>query len=271
MSSASLVTADGRLQAGGYALEVAACTYGTRLFCLGEVIEDDKVSLWYYDAAGIVRTRETISIIHDFEKYAAIVVAFGCCDPFQFGALPPVIRPPLSSPYPENFPHRTLKGYSLEMLMPETNERVTLTLQDNIFTQYSLVGRRTFLYAIKTNSKTLKKPLIAKFSYQVTAWRAEQELVEIARKAGVEHLPEVHLWGDLWDMSEGVRAAFHIKSEDYEDRVLRGLVYSKYRPLKELFSESCNLLPDMIDQMVDCESNCYLGVLFISDLCFRSS
>ncbi|PSR97088.1 hypothetical protein PHLCEN_2v4369 [Hermanssonia centrifuga] len=252
MSSASLVTVDGRLQAGGYALEVAACTYGTRLFCLGEVIEDDKVSLWYYDAAGIVRTQETISIIHDFEKYAAVVVAFGCCDPYQLGALPPVIRPPLSSPYPENFPPRTLKGYSLEMLMPDTNERVTLTLQDNIFTQYSLVGRRTFLYAIKTNSKTLKKPLIAKFSYQVTARRAEQELVEIARKAGVEHLPEVHLWGDLWDMSEGVRAAFHIKSEDYEDRVLRGLVYSKYLPLKELFSESCDLLPDMIDQMVDC-------------------
>ncbi|THH01962.1 hypothetical protein EW026_g802, partial [Hermanssonia centrifuga] len=251
-SPESLVTADGKVQAGGYALEVAACTYGTRLFCLGEVIEDDKVSLWYYDAAGIVRTRETISIIHDFEKYAAVVVAFGCCDPFQFGALPSVIRPPLSSPYPENFPPRTLKGYSLEMTMPETNEQVILTLQDHIFTQYSLVGRRTFLYAIKANSKPLKKPLIAKFSYQVTARRAEQELVEIARKAGVEHLPEVHLWGDLWDMSEGVRAAFHIKSEDYEDRVLRGLVYSKYLPLRELFSESCDLLPDMIDQMVDC-------------------
>ncbi|PSR97091.1 hypothetical protein PHLCEN_2v4372 [Hermanssonia centrifuga] len=251
-SSASLVTADGKVQAGGYALEVAACTYGTRLFCLGEVIEDDKVSLWYYDAAGIVRTRETISIIRDFEKYAAIVVAFGCCDPSQFGALPPVIRPPLSSSYPENFPPRNLKGYSLDMTMPKTNEQITLTLQDHIFTQYSLVGRRTFLYAIKTNSKTLKKPLIAKFSYQVTTRRAEQELVEIAHKAGVEHLPEVHLWGDLWNMSDGMREAFHIKNEAHEDRVLRGLVYSKYRPLKELFSESCDLLPDMVDQMIDC-------------------
>ncbi len=257
-AKSDMVTLDAIVQAGGYALEVASCTYGTRLFCLGTVMEDDKLSLWYYDAVGIVRTQETISIIHDFETFAAVQVGFACCEPSQWGALPPIIKPPPSAAYPESFPPQSLRGYMFGASIRSTGEKVTITLGDPIFSQYSLVGRRTFLYAIKTKSKTLRKPLIAKFSYQVTTRMPEQEFVEIAREAGAGHLPEVHMWEDLWKMSDGVRAAFHEKSDEYEDRVLRALVYTQYFPLKELFSKSCDLIPEMVDQMLDCELNWYL-------------
>ncbi|THG97230.1 hypothetical protein EW026_g4733 [Hermanssonia centrifuga] len=235
-AKSDMVTLDATVQAGGYALEVASCTYGTRLFCLGTVMEDDKLSLWYYDAVGIVRTQETISIIHDFETFAAVQVGFACCEPSQWGALPPIIKPPPSAAYPESFPPQSLRGYMFGASIRST----------------AWWAAEPFLYAIKTKSKTLRKPLIAKFSYQVTTRMPEQEFVEIAREAGAGHLPEVHMWEDLWKMSDGVRAAFHEKSDEYEDRVLRALVYTQYFPLKELFSKSCDLIPEMVDQMLDC-------------------
>ncbi|THG96268.1 hypothetical protein EW026_g5543 [Hermanssonia centrifuga] len=97
--------------------------------------------------------------------------------------------------------------------------------------------------------------MVAKFSYQVTSRKREQDIIEVARNAGVGHLPEVHMWADYWKMSEGVRAIFHARSgvdEDFEDRVFRCIVYTQYFPLRDLFSESCELIPTMVYQMLDC-------------------
>ncbi len=251
------IRAVAKFQAGGYALETVACSYGTRLFTTGLVMQDDKTSLWYYDACGVIRTKESLSLFDNFEQIAAILVAFACCEPSQWGSLPPnIVKPPRSSPYPESFPSNNLKGYTLEMTLSEGGNKVHVTLQDPIFTRYSLVGRRTFLYAIKTNSRKLRKPMVAKFSYQATTRKREQDFIEVAREAGVGHLPEIHMWGDFWNMSEGVRAIFFKRcgpDHEYEDRVFRGIVYSQYFPLKDLFSKSCELIPTMVYQMLDCE------------------
>ncbi|PSS34143.1 hypothetical protein PHLCEN_2v1811 [Hermanssonia centrifuga] len=247
---------DAKLQAGGYALETVSCSYGTRLFTTGIVIEDDKMSLWYYDAAGIIRTKATISLLRNFEEFAAILVGFACCTPSQWGSLPPnIIKPPQLGSYPESFPPRNLSGYTFPITLPKSKEEVLATLQKPVFTQYSLVGRRTFLYVIKTNSRKLKKPMVAKFSYQVTSRMREQDIIKVARDAGVGHLPEVHMWADHWKMSEGVRAIFHARSgvdKDFEDRVFRCIVYTQYFPLRDLFSKSCELIPTMVYQMLDC-------------------
>ncbi len=255
---------EAKLQAGGYALEIASCTYGTRLFSTGIIMEDERTSFWYYDAAGVVRSQETLSFFDDFEQIAAILVAFACCGPSQWGILPPtIIVPPSSSYYPKNFPPKTLKDHTLEMTLPKTKVKVRITLQDPIFTQYSLVGRRTVLYAIKTNSRKHKKPMVAKFSYQVTTRDREQDFVEVARKKKVGHLPEIFMWKDFWKMSEGVRAIFHdAKDKGYEDRVFRGIVYAQYFPLRQLFSKSCELVPLMVDQMLDCKSSHNFHALF---------
>ncbi|PSS30881.1 hypothetical protein PHLCEN_2v2578 [Hermanssonia centrifuga] len=245
---------DGRVQAGACALEVMSCSYGTRLFCLGNVIKEDKMSMWYYDASGYIRTRETLSIFEDFEKVAAILVAFASCTPSQFGAMPSIIKPPSSAPYPRSFPPASLEGHTLTMKHPETSENIHVTLEDPIFAQYVLVGRRTFLYGIRTSPPIQRKKLIIKFSYQIRARQAEQELVKKAHLAGVEHLPEIHLWEDLWQMSDGVRKLFHEGDKElpFEDRKLRAIVYTRYTPISELFSKSCEYIPLMVEQMLDC-------------------
>ncbi|THG94519.1 hypothetical protein EW026_g6975 [Hermanssonia centrifuga] len=255
--------ADAKVQSGGYALEAAACTYGTRSSCLGIVLDNDVMSLWYYDAAGYVSVNQCLSLLADFEKVVAIFVGFACLGHERWGAIPSVISPPTSAPYPTNFPPESLNDHSF--VLPRrlnSKQMVRVTLTEPCFTQYNLVGRRTFLYDIKTDTVISKKPLVVKLSYQVVTRKREDQLLTRAKKAKVGHLPEFHLWGDLWNMSDGIRQIFYDTSSrlskdekgvaTYEDRTLRALVYTKYLPLKALFSKSCELLPVMVDQILDC-------------------
>ncbi|PSR82193.1 hypothetical protein PHLCEN_2v6116 [Hermanssonia centrifuga] len=139
------------------------------------------------------------------------------------------------------------------MIIPKTQEQVKVTLGKPIFTQYGIVGRRTFLYRIKTDTVVVQTPLVIKFSYQVITLQREQELVEVALKAGVKHIPKVHMWSDLWKLSEGARAIFHDDNKNaYEDKMLRALVYTRYIPLKALFKTAWHLIPYMADQILDC-------------------
>ncbi|KAI0090123.1 hypothetical protein BDY19DRAFT_992356, partial [Irpex rosettiformis] len=64
-------------QIGGYALEMLSSTKGTRLHSIIVGLRDDLVSLWYFDASGVVRTcspesKEKLSLVYDFERVAAI-------------------------------------------------------------------------------------------------------------------------------------------------------------------------------------------------------
>ncbi len=256
---------DTKLQSGGYALQMAACTYGTRYSSLGIVFDNDVMSPWYYDVAGCVSVNQSLSLLSDFPKVMAILVGFACLSHEKWGAIPPAISPPASAPYPTHFPPESLRDHSFDMMHPTSKRSVRVTLTKSLFTQYNLVGRRTFLYDIETNTVISKDPLVVKLSYQVVTRKAEHVVLAIAKKAKVEHLPEVHMWGDLWTMSDGIRQIFYDVSSEmsedkegpgvatYEDRTLRALVYTRYRPLKELFSKSCDLVLVMVDQMLDCE------------------
>ncbi|PSS03718.1 hypothetical protein PHLCEN_2v3943 [Hermanssonia centrifuga] len=46
VDEALTIKREAAVQAGGYALETAACTYGTRLFVHGIIIDDDKLEFW---------------------------------------------------------------------------------------------------------------------------------------------------------------------------------------------------------------------------------
>ncbi len=247
---------DAKVQSGGYALETAACTYGTRSSCLGIVFDNDVMSPWYYDAAGYVSVNQNLSLVSDFPKVMAILVGFACLGHEKWGAIPAVISPPASAPYPTHFPPESLKDHSFDMVHPNSKRKVRVTLTKSLFTQYNLVGRRTFLYDIETNTVISKTPLVVKISYQVVTRKAEHIVLKLAKKAKVGHLPEVHMWGDLWKMSEGIRQTFYdlsSKTATFEDRVLRALVYTKYLPIKELFSKSPDLIFVMADQILDCK------------------
>ncbi|KAJ3549206.1 hypothetical protein NM688_g5202 [Phlebia brevispora] len=251
------------IQTGSYALETLACTFGTRLFCVNIMMQNDRLHLWYYDACGFVCT-DSISLVDDFERTAALFVGVACATPAQLGALPSVIKPPRRAPYPENWPPENLKGHTLKVpqtiLGPDGNvahtKDIHLTLQDSVFTQYILAGRRTFVYTVRTRPQLSKGNLIAKLSYQVTTRWEEHQLIDKAAAAGVSHLPTAHAWGDLWKMSDGVRGIFYTKEKtEFEDRTLRVIIYDKYLPLETLFSSSPESIPLMAYQMIDCECN----------------
>ncbi|KAF7794419.1 hypothetical protein EIP86_005553 [Pleurotus ostreatoroseus] len=240
-----------------YALETLACTFGTRLYCINILVKNDRLYFWYYDACGFIYT-ESISVVEDFEKFAAIVVAIACSSPTELGALPSFIEPPQHAPYPKSWPPESLKDHtftvprSISLSSGQMND-VQITLQDPVFAHYVLAGRRTFVYTIKTNPTISDKGLIVKFSYQVSTRRQEHELIEIAHKAGIGHLPRVHAWGNHWKMSDSVRQIFYEKAgAEYEDRTLRSIVYSKYLPLETLFSHSPQHIPTMAYQLIDC-------------------
>ena len=295
-SSEPLVAADAgiamdvKYQAASYALEILSSTRGTRLYSLGMVFMDDGFTLWYYDSSGIVRTEEELSFIDDFETFAAIVVALGRGDPYQWGALPSVFRPPGGKEYPVSFPPESLKGYSLDVTMdnqdapkdPESQspgateddqdtpkdleghpldvakdkQNIRLTLENLLFAQYSIVGRRTFVYEVAPDNAAAfgGRKVVAKFSQQVATRTSEAVLLKKATDAGVAHLPEMHLVKDLWKLSDGLREIFFPGKQDvYEDRILRMIVYTQYSPLETLFSKSSEHLPTMVDQMLDCE------------------
>lgn len=242
------------LQAASYALETLACTAGTRLFCVNVLLKNDRIYLWYYDACGFVYT-ESISLIEDFEKAAALLVGMACCSPAQLGALPDVIEPPLCAKYSDHWPPEDLKGHTLAIpRSPGNPENLLVTLQDHVFAQYVLAGRRTFVYTIKTKPALSNDELMVKFSYQICIRREEHEFIDLARKAGVDHLPTVHTWGDLWNMSDGVRSIFYEKDGvEFEDRMLRAIVYNRYLPLDALLPDSPESIPLMAYQLMDCK------------------
>lgn len=231
------------------------------------------MSLWYYDAAGVVRTKEELSIIDDFEKFAAIIVAFGLCDAARWGALPGVIAPPPAGPHSRSVPLKTLTDCTINYTDPYTKYNVCITLLHFIFAAYAMTGRRTFVYAAIANPDISNGlPLIAKFSYQLVTRRKEHEIVELARSKNVPHIPEIYGHADLWKLSQGLREEIKNKAGKdgfYDDRILRMVVYKQYFPLKDLFSKSLEHMHRMAVQILDGTSSLGLYVKFTVLTCLQ--
>ena len=267
------------IQSGSYALELLSCTYGSRKSCFGTVVKDDQVYLWYYDACGIVYTDRMLSLVGDFEDVAAIFIAIADCTPDRFGALPTsIIAPP--NPYPQHFPPPSLHGNLLSLKCVGEGE-MTVTLDQSVSAQYSLTGRRSFIYTADVKQRSpaaTSTRVIVKFSYQVTTRSAEYDILEQARKRGVQHVADIHAWRELWTLTDSTRSsAFRQEKRDnnarkrdlikklaeatdmhgfpeYEDRIFRAVVYTEYGSIWTLFGKHFELVPIMVDQMIDCAS-----------------
>ena len=273
---------DGACQAGAYALELLSCTYGSRMSCLSAILDDDIMSFWCYKPTGILYTTQYVSLVRDFETAAAIIIAFARCTPEEFGVFPRnIIKPPnLRS---TKLPLPNLSGSHLSLKHPTSDQQICVTLGDHVFTQYSLTGRRTFVYKADTTPSVTSERLIIKFSFQVTTRTPEHELVSLARDAGVGHLPEVHLWQDLWEVEDVARSVYRLRCRnaekgvgtatkpeepDCEDRKFRAIVYTEYYPLRMLLPRHPELIPVMVDQILDCEPPHALGYYleYLSDV-----
>ena len=269
----NVVATDAHYQAASYALEVLSSTNGTRLHSIGSMLKKDRLSFWYYDASGIIKTdeKQSLSLVDQFEEVAATLVAIACCDATRLGAMQGVTAPKeLKSP--ASFPPSSLSGYTIKMPLPHQRRvrqpEMVVTLERPLFCQYALVGRHTIVYNATTSAPVGRKKgkaVIVKLSQQAKGRKPEQEFLTAAIEAGVDHLPELHSARDLWTLSDGIRGVFLKKDVDhgdvFEDRILRAIVYTQYVPLQQLL-ENSSKAPEyiklMVDQMLDCE--CILTV-----------
>ena len=149
-----------------------------------------------------------------------------------------------------------------------------LTLQDPVNVSYCLTGRRSFIYTATIDPRPedySKDLVIVKFSYQATTRTPENELVGEAEVHAVGNLPEIHACQDLWVLKDTAAAAderLRTTMAKYgvdlpsdvastprrvEERVLRSIAYREYGPLRVLFKEKWQLIPIMVDQMLDCK------------------
>ena len=248
---------DAAHHAAAYAFEMLSSTNGTRTSCIGAVFKDDRMYPWYYDCAGVVYCTEFASIINDFELAAALILGFAQCGPEQLGYVPErVFVPPSLAPGEDHFPPQSLTGYRVKF----PDDGVEMTLRDPLFSAHALVGRRTFVYTAESNTvvSSFPRKVVVKFSYQPSgeSGHREQDLVRVARDNHVGHLPKLHASADLWTLSDGVRDAFYTLSggaAEYEDRTLRAIVYDRYASVRGLFGRRPELIPVMVDQMIDCK------------------
>ena len=170
---------DVAIQTASYVLEILTASSGCREYCLAITIQDEAIVLWYYDACGASYTVEYLSILEDFEKFAAIVLGFASLSYEKYGFLPPSIFHP-DPPYRSQFPPKNLSGFTV--LMPEKGKPTSeLSLDDPIFTQYTLAGRRTFVYKVANDSSAPKNTgRIVKMSYQALSSTVTEDNSEVS-------------------------------------------------------------------------------------------
>ncbi|EKM49064.1 uncharacterized protein PHACADRAFT_107624, partial [Phanerochaete carnosa HHB-10118-sp] len=241
-------------QAASYVIKILSNTNSSCAHCLGIVLWHEQLSLWLYDAAGVVATSDQLSVIQDFEKFAAILICLACCSAERLGAMPKICLPN-DTPYPDHFPPKSMDGHTINMFPANCDsENAEIT---PIFAKYALVGRHTTVYnATAENLLTCAPgtPLVVKFSQQVHTCLKEQDLLNAARAARVRNLPSLRLARDLWSLSEGFCGLFcEEEPVNYERRVLRAPVFTKYEPLEVLFSRSSRYLGEMVYQMLNCD------------------
>ena len=259
------------VQSGCYALEALSCTYGTRLSCFAVTIIDDKIYLWHYNACGIVYSDQVLSFVDDFEDAVVVILAMVNANPERFGALPnSVMAPPKPYPYATKFPPSTLLQNRFELRGAKRGDKYVVVLRKPLNAQYTITGRRSFVYTARITPSPKgygKTGIIVKFSYQVATRTAESALVSHAKSCGVEHLPDIHGSEDLMTLKDNAQEVYRRRKKYMkrlgisisdekpfcEDRILRGIVYTEYLSLRDLFGEHVELLPIMVDQMLDCK------------------
>ncbi|CAL1712042.1 unnamed protein product [Somion occarium] len=225
-------------QVGSYALEMLASTHGTRLHSIIPLIQGSKVQFWYADASGFVVSTE-ICWISNFDKFAALLVALNCCTEEDMGLrMPGITLPTKKGRHPSPDPPLTLQGATLTMEHPDGGN-IEVTMGEEIFTQYSLVGRRTNVYNIKTSPGVADCDLVIKMSFQPVCRHPEQDILRLAENAGVEHIPKAYIWTNQrteWRLSNGIRGRFwpdNSTDQYYDERSFRWIIFKKYYALEK--------------------------------------
>ena len=246
-------------QVGGYALEMLSSTNGTRSHAITLELRADLVSLWYFDASGIVRTcstesKENLSLLSHFESVAAIIVALAYCEPEQFGAYPTtIVTPPSDVPFAPSFPTPSLASFTITFpcLLDLELEEYTVTFRNLVHSQYGIVSRHSNVYTGQSpGAASDSSDVVVKLSQQYEGRTSEVDLIKKAKEKKIEHIAEIYAWKDFSKLSE--RGPRKFLSVAVDERIFRAIVMRCYEPLKERLKENPDSLKIMAEQLIDC-------------------
>ncbi|KAI0685290.1 hypothetical protein BC835DRAFT_1523493 [Cytidiella melzeri] len=141
-----------------------------------------------------------------------------------------------------------------------------VTLGKHVYSQYALVGRRTTLYEGTTSADSGRR-VIVKVSQQYIKRTSEFDIVEHARKLGIEHVPEFLKSKDLWYLSSGICKLFATALDPDNNRVFHCLVMDRYTPLSEKLVQAPDSLMEMAKQLITCIRDLrYKGLILHCDI-----
>lgn len=233
-------------------LELLSYASEAHLYSIGLIFRDDKLTLWYQDASGLVKTTGVVSIITDFEEFTIALIALAYCDASRWG-VSPVFRLPEKTSYSQVLRPLNSARYIVNLRYPGDENKVKIILHKRVCSRDYLVGRRTFVYEATSRHNILKDEVfVVKFSQQVKTRRSEQDLLKTAVAAGVKNVPKLYFADDIWSLSDGPRNIFHPDHVPYDDRVFRAIAFQKYVPLQVVLREHPEYLEIMITQLLRC-------------------
>lgn len=183
----------GNIQVATNALEISTASAGARTHSIQLVFNDENLHFWYFDAAGMIKSEDTLHFRQNFSTVAAALIGLASCDAFRLGALPiHVAELPSEQAYPSYFPPKNLTGFTITI--PVNSSKTSFTIGQLLHVQYALIGRRTAVYECNAPCETAKTGAVVKILYQATNRANEWELIDHARKQGVKHLPHVYAY-----------------------------------------------------------------------------
>ena len=258
------------LQAASYALECLAD--GCRRYVTGIMVKDFKVSLWYYDRLGVIKSEE-FNFEEDHRLWNLVIVALSSCNMDEFG-FEPMIHPPSDTPPPVSLikpiqvqPPRNITGWEIcidqgtDVMGTIVSEPVNLKIRaPPVYVQYGIVGRGTSVFSVSPTDNAhpclgSSEDLVVKFSWPAaTRVNTEDSLIRrIRKRIGVhsKHVTGLRMSTTLSGLRLGLpRLDDSIKklSDKVEDRVLRVLVCDRHFPLTDLktLKEFKNVFIDLV-------------------------
>lgn len=160
------------------------------------------MSLVYYDGSGTIAINPPgLSLVDDFEETAAVLVSLALCDDFPLGALQTIqLAPGLE--FPRDFPLPDLRGCLLTVDHNDSRycRSMTLELRNLVCSEFLLGGRQRFIYTAFANGRLKDQTVMVKLLYQAKSRKRGEDLLQRARRAGVDHLVELHASVDLWSL-----------------------------------------------------------------------
>ena len=273
------------IQTANYASECLGD--GCRRYVTSFMITDLKVSLWYYDRIGVIKSEE-FDLVENPRLFVLAIAAVTTCDMKHFG-FEPMIHPPSTIASPMHLEHpirleppRNIRGWEIHIDEGIDSKGQTVLgvvrlkiTGSPIYVQAGIVGRGTSVLPVSAFADSgladvdPSQKLVVKLSWPAATRVPEDVLIRQIRKAiGPEearHVSRMRMSTTLEGLRLGlprIEESIQALPGNAEARVLRVLVCDRYQHLNEL-----KTIPEFQSVFIDLVRGMPCPVLYAHYLC----